>query len=123
RRPEAYASSSIGVLADRALAQRPGGDRHGLFASVLARRRLASPFTGELAYTHQSWDSKLAYSPGLIAQVRAQKTGVARASLTWTLSRNQSIQLEARQVRNRENISIFQYNNRQLQLSWQWQGP
>jgi hypothetical protein len=26
-------------------------------------------------------------------------------------------------VRNRENISIFEYNNRQLQLSWQWQGP
>jgi hypothetical protein len=123
RRQEAYASASIGALGDRALAQRPGGDRHGVFASVLVRRRLAGPLTGELAYTHQTWDSKLPYSPGLIEQVRAQSTGVARASLSWALSRNQSLQLEARQVRNRENISIFQYNNRQLQLSWQWQGP
>lgn len=123
RGQDTYASAGAGVLADRAVAQRPGGDRRGVFANLLVRRRLAGPFTGELAYTHQAWDSKLAYSPGLIEQVRAQRTGVARASLTWALSRNQSLQLEARQVRNRENISIFQYNNRQLQLSWQWQGP
>lgn len=123
RQPDWYASAGVGWLEDRALAQRPGGDRHGTFASVLLRRRLAGPVSGELAWTRQTWDSKLPYSPGLIEQVRSQTTGVVRAGLTWTVSRNQSLQLEVRQVRNRENISIFQYNNRQVQLSWQWQGP
>lgn len=52
--------------------------------------------------------------------MRAQRTQVARASLTYRIGKRQSVVLEARAVRNRENISIFQYNNRQLQLSWQW---
>jgi hypothetical protein len=44
-----------------------------------------------------------------------------RASLAYPIGKHQALQVEARAVRNRENISIFQYNNRQLQLSWQWQ--
>jgi hypothetical protein len=118
-----FASASLGYLQDRALAQRPGGDRDGWFGSVLLRRRLAAGLSGELAYTRQDWNSRLPYSPGLIDQVRAQQTQVLRANLVYALSKNQSLQLEARAVRNHENISIFQYNNRQLQFSWQWQGP
>ena len=45
-----------------------------------------------------------------------------RLGLSYALGRTQSLQLEARQIRNRENIAIFQYNDRQLQLTWQWQG-
>jgi hypothetical protein len=118
-----FASASLGYLQDRALAQRPGGDRDGWFGSVLLRRRLAAGLSGELTYTRQDWNSRLPYSPGLIDQVRAQQTQVLRANLVYALSKNQSLQLEARAVRNHENISIFQYNNRQLQFSWQWQGP
>ncbi len=78
----------------------------------------------ELAYTRQTWDSASAYSPELlIDQVRAQRTQVVRASLTYQMAKRQNVVLEARAVRNRENISIFQYNNRQLQLSWQWLYP
>jgi hypothetical protein len=118
-----FASASLGYLQDRALAQRPGGDRDGWFGNVLLRRNLGPRLSGEIAYTRQDWNSKLPYSPGLIEQVRAQATQVLRANLAYALSKNQSLQLEARVVRNRENISIFQYNNSQLQLSWQWQGP
>jgi hypothetical protein len=32
-----------------------------------------------------------------------------------------ALQLEWRRVKNNENISLFQYNSRLLQLSWQWQ--
>jgi hypothetical protein len=123
RKPDLYASTSLGYLDDHALAQRPGGDRHGWFGNLMVRRRLVDNLSGELGYTHQTWDSRLPYSPGLIEQVRAQVTGVVRASLTYAISKNQSLQLEARVVHNRENISIFQYNNRQLQLTWQMQGP
>jgi hypothetical protein len=123
RRPATYASVSLGRLDDRALAQRPGGDRQGWFGNAFVRRGLGARTSGELGFTRQTWDSKLPYAPGLIEQVRAQATNVARASLTYSLSKNQLLQLEGRVVHNRENISIFQYNDRQLQLSWQWLGP
>jgi hypothetical protein len=123
RRGASYANASIGYLEDHALAQRPGGDRQGWFGNLLWRRQIAGPLVGELAYTHQTWNSKSAYLPGLIEQVRTQSTGVLRASVAYALSRHQTLQLEGRVVRNRENISIFEYNNSQVQLSWQWQGP
>lgn len=122
RRPDTYASLALGRLDDRALAQRPGGDRRGWFGNALVRQRLGADLAGELSLTHQAWDSSSAYSPGLIEEVRAQRTDVARASLVYSLDKHHSIQLEGRVVRNRENISIFTYNARQLQLSWQWQG-
>jgi hypothetical protein len=77
-----------------------------------------------LSWTRQQWDSATPYSPELlIDQVRAQRTQILRAVLSWQLRKDHSLILEARGVRNRENISIFQYDNRQLQFSWQWQLP
>lgn len=122
RLEDSSASASVARLDDRASGARPGGDRQGWLVSAQWRRRLAGELQGELGYTHQSWRSAAAYSPGFIDVRRDQRTQVLRATLTYPLSRTQSLQLEARQVRNRENISLFQYNDRQLQLSWQWQG-
>ncbi|OEZ53140.1 tetratricopeptide repeat protein [Duganella sp. HH105] len=116
------ASASVARLADRAGSARPGGNREGWAASAQWRRRLFGETSGELAYTAQHWRSSSAYSPGFLDQVRDQTTQVLRLTLNYPLSNTQSLQLEARQVRNKENISIFQYNDRQLQLSWQWQG-
>jgi hypothetical protein len=117
-----FGSASLGFLDDLGEADRPGGDRHGQFLNLLARRTLGWRLTGELAYTRQTWRSARAYAPELfLPQIRDQATQVARASLTYQIDTHHSLQLEARAVRNRENISIFQYNNRQLQLSWRWQ--
>ncbi|MES2298111.1 MAG: tetratricopeptide repeat protein [Pseudomonadota bacterium] len=117
-----YASASLGFLEDRASqAARPGGNRHGWLGNVILRRGLGGATTGELAYTRQSWQSETAYLPGVIEQVRSQATHVLRASLTLPLSKGQSLVLDWRAVRDKENISVFQYNSRQLQLSWQWQ--
>ena len=118
-----YASASVGYLNDHALARRPGGDRDGSFVSLLTRWPLLRGVSGELAYTRQTWRSSSAYAPGLIEQTRSQETHVLRGALVYPIDKRQSIQLEGRLVRNDENISIFQYNNRQLQLSWQWQLP
>lgn len=123
RGQDRMASVALGYQNDHALAQRPGGDRDGAFLNVLARRSLGYGAFGELAYTHQTWNSSRAYAPGLIEQTRAQTTQVLRGTVTFPINKNQSLQLEGRIVRNRENISIFQYNNRQLQFSWQWQLP
>ncbi|MGV7208636.1 tetratricopeptide repeat protein [Oxalobacteraceae bacterium A2-2] len=122
RSGEAVVNANLGALDDRAVGSRPGGNRHGLQASLQWRRRYDSGFTADLGYSWQTWHSALPYSPGVIEQVREQATHVLRATVSYALDRNQSLTLEARQVRNQENIPIFQYNNRQLQLSWQWQG-
>ncbi len=122
RREEDSASASLGYLDDHAQDERPGGNRRGWLATAQWRHNLWGDTSGELAYSRQEWLGSSAYSPGFINTVRDQATQVLRATFTWPLGHGQSLQLEARQVRNRENISIFQYNDRQLQLSWQWQG-
>lgn len=116
------ASASAGFLRDHAVGARAGGDRHGYLMTLQARRPLGELFTGELGYVHQDWRSDSAYSPGVIDVARHQLTRVLRATLIYPVSKNQNLQLEARHVSNKENISLFQYNNRQLQLSWQWNG-
>jgi hypothetical protein len=118
------ASAGAALMHERAHAGRPGGDRHGAYFSLQARRTLAADFSGEIAYTRQSWDSAQPYAPGLfIDAVRAQRTGVLRTILFYQIVKGQTLQLEARAVQNKENIPIFQYNDRVLQLSWQWQLP
>jgi hypothetical protein len=123
REPGRLLSATLGYLNDHALAQRPGGDREGSFVNLLARRTVWYGVSAELGYTRQTWNSSKAYAPGLIEQTRAQTTQVLRGTLIYPINKNQSVQLEGRIVRNSENISIFQYNNRQLQFSWQWQLP
>lgn len=118
-----YAAASVGRLVDHGNSLRPGGQRDGWLLNLRARRLLGQNVTGELAYTRQSWQGTSAYAPGLIDEVRTQSTQVLRGVLSYALTNNQSVQLEARVVRNKENISIFQYNERLLQLSWQWQKP
>jgi len=118
-----YASVAAGYQNDHALDRRPGGDRDGAYLNLLLRRELRAGLVGELGYTHQTWHSSQAYSPGLIEEVRDQATQVVRGLLSWSVGKRQTLLLEGRIVRNRENISIFQYNNRQLQLSYQWQLP
>lgn len=118
------ASAAFALLSDHARALRPGGNRHGNVASMLLRRTLPAGLSGELGYTHQTWDSASPYAPELLIDpVRAQRTAVLRSTLSYQIGKYQTLQLEARAVRNRENITIFQYNNRILQLSLLWQLP
>jgi hypothetical protein len=117
-----YVSASLAALDDRASDDRPGGNRHGSTAVLQWRRPLAGHLNGELGYVRQNWHSQSAYSPGLIDEVRDQSTRTWHATLTYALGKSQNLLLDLRQVRNKENISIFQYNDRQLQLSWQWLG-
>ena len=118
------ANATAGLLSDHARGDRPGGNRHGNYFTLSLRRPLGWDTSGELAWTRQRWNSASPYSPELlIDQVRAQRTQVLRAALTYQIDKSHSLSLEGRIVRNRENITIFQYNNRQLQLSWQWHYP
>lgn len=116
------ANASVGYLFDKASADRPGGDRTGWYAGIQGRRRLSEHVIGELGWTRQTWLNDTAYSPGLIDEIRNQKTQTLRGALIFPIDSQQAIQVELREVRNKENISVFQYNSRQIQVSWQWQG-
>ncbi|MFS2066402.1 tetratricopeptide repeat protein [Duganella sp. CT11-72] len=112
---------TLGWQNDHAVADRPGGDRRGWSMGLFAHGALGRGLEGELDWSAQRWAGATDYSPGVIDVVRRQDTRTLRAALLYPLSRNATLQLEWRQVHNRENISIFQYDNRQLQLSWRWQ--
>lgn len=120
RNGTSQAQASFGYLTDRAQANRPGGDRNGWLATLSGSRRLGSGITAELGWTGQTWVADSAYSPGLIDQARHQHTQVFRGGLSIPLAPKQALNIELRHVRNDENISIFQYNSSQLQVSWQW---
>ena len=116
-----YAAATAGYQTDKAQASRPGGDRSGYTMNVLVRRNLTDLLTGELNYNRHGWDSTQIFAPDVIEQIRNQTTHSLRGVLQYSIAKNQTVHLEARLVRNRENISIFQYNNHQLQFGWQWQ--
>jgi hypothetical protein len=84
------------------------------------RQQLYHDLIGELALTRQTWQSAAPYSANLINEIPYQETDVLRTTFIHPVTKTQSLQLELRAVRNRENISIFEYNDRQIQLSWQW---
>jgi hypothetical protein len=113
--------ASVAYLHDHAHDERPGGNRNGWLTTVQWRNQLGGPFSGEINWSRQTWRAQNNYSPGLIDEKRHQETHILRTTLSYALAAHQSLQLEWRQVWNHENISIFQYRDRQLQINWQWQ--
>ena len=112
---------SIGYMTDSALAARQGGDRGGALMNMTVRKRFTQQWIGELGWSRQIWQSKRVYSPGLIDQMRRQDTETFRAGVIIPINEQQNIRFDVRSVNNRENISLLQYKNRLIQLSWQWQ--
>ncbi|MBI3229850.1 MAG: tetratricopeptide repeat protein [Burkholderiales bacterium] len=121
KKNNAYGSASLALLNDHAIDDRPGGNRHGWLANLVGRAHLYRNVIGEVGFIHQSWRGQNLFLPNFIDEIRQQRFQSLRAALVYPWADGQSLQLEMRQVRNRENIPIFQYNNRQIQLSWQWQ--
>lgn len=121
RRDDLSGQLSASALQDRGTIERPGGHRSGVFVDFQARRGLAPGVVGELGWLWQRWEGTRAYSPGLLDVTRLQQTRVLRAAVSYQLSAQQALILELKDTRNDENISIFDYRNLALQLSWQWQ--
>jgi hypothetical protein len=116
-----YAVVNVGTLFDRGEVGRPGGNRRGWFVSLQNQMKINEKLRAEFGWTQQNWFSQFAYSPGLIDQKRHQNSQLLRAALIIPLQAKHSLQIEWKEVRNHENISILQYNSRLLQVSWQWQ--
>jgi hypothetical protein len=107
-------------LHDESSPGRPGGDRNGWFGSLQWYGDLTSRLSLETGLTHQRWRSDSIYSAGLIETRRLQQTTTVRAAGNWQLRPHTNLVLEWRGTFNRENISLFQYNSRALQLSLRW---
>lgn len=116
-----HGTASLAFLNDHATGDRPGGRRHGWLTNIHARTQLQYGMQGELGWTRQTWLGSTPYFAKPLDQVREQTMQTWRAALIYPWSNQQMVQLEFRQVKNKENISIFQYNNRQIQISWVWQ--
>lgn len=115
----ALTQASVSYLGDHALGRRPGGDRWGWLVRLNGRAQFNDRFFGEVGWSRQRWQSDAPYSPGVIDATRTQQTQIWRSALTYQLAPQQSLILEWRAIRNNENISVFQYNGRQIKLSWQ----
>lgn len=122
RASSGWAQASLGYQDDRANGSRPGGNRDGWTGRLAAHRRLFDKVEGELDWSRQSWHGQTPYLPGVLDAVRRQATRSLRASLSYAITPEHVVSLEWRRVHNRENISIFQYDSRQLQLNWRWYG-
>ena len=107
-------------LQDDSTEGRPGGDRNGWFGSLQWYGDVAEGLSLEAGLTRQRWRSDSVYSPGLIDTRRLQNTTTVRAAGQWQLRPHYSVVLEWRGTFNHENISLFQYNSRALQLSLRW---
>lgn len=116
-----YWYSSVGLTTDRAHGDRPGGHRDGYLANLGWRRHLGGKLEAELSWNMQIWKNENVYSKELIPIQRRQNTQMLRAGLNWHLKQGHTLQLEWRTVRNRENISLLEYNGHQVQFGWSWQ--
>jgi len=121
-----YLNMNTALMYDQGNDQRLGGDRTGWSAGGFFRgstplRLWQKPIFVELGLQHQSWQNKKIYLTGLINEKKHQNNNVVRAALGWALDQENTLQLEYRQISNRENISFLSFDSRQIQLSWQWQ--
>ena len=112
--------SGAGVVTDRGQSGRLGGNRDGWYGNALLFGVFDDRFSGQVGWTRQVWRGSAVYSENVIDLVRRQDTRQLSAGLTMELGGRQSVQLEWRAVRNQENISLFQYNSRTVQLTWRW---
>lgn len=120
RRGPFQALGGLGVLSDHGQTGRLGGNRDGWYGNLLLYSLVGDHYNAQAGWTRQVWRGSELYSPGVIDLVRHQDTRQFNAGLTLELGARQSLQLEWRKVDNRENISLFQYNSRTVQLTWRW---
>lgn len=114
---------ALGWLHDQGENNRLGGNRNGWYSNLSWTWQMAASWRTEAGWTRQDWNSDEVYAPNLIDIRRRQSTRQLRLATEWVLQPNQSLRLELRQVKNQENISIFQYDSRAIQLSWRWTLP
>lgn len=109
-----------GVMHDRAVKTRPGGNRSGFFGGFSIQFILTGEIEAEIAWQQQRWLSDGIHAPGLVNSRRDQETRLFSAAVSVPVTKRSFFVTEMQTVKNRENISIFEYEGRSIQLSWQY---
>lgn len=120
RKGAKWFQGSFGFTQDQQRGLRPGGNRSGAELALQGQFDLGGETLFEAGWYLQRWRSHDAYFPGLIDERRAQNTRALRVAAVWPVARRQTVTVEFKDVRNDENISLFNYRNQVLQLGWQW---
>lgn len=120
--PSGLWQGSLTALYDAGARLRPGGDKQGWASSLRWSNALRYSNSHLLVLRTgldwQHWDSKGIYAPGFIHDYRSQRTHSKYISVTRVYDQKKSLTLEAKTIRNMENISVFSYRAKQFQLSW-----
>lgn len=105
---------------DKQSGERPGGNRSGQTLGLNSRFFITPKISSEFSFQTQTWSGTSPYSPGLINTVRFQRTNSFKAAAVYQLGDDYSLLAEYRLIRNQENISLFEFNSRQMLISLQW---
>lgn len=116
--------ASLQALRDQGTSQRAGGDRYGwgfnLQLSTYLGKLQEKPLILQSGMEWQRWDSKSLYIPGFIDAYRQQRSLSTTAALIWKQSEKSQLYLEAKHIRNSENIQLFSYDVTQIYLGWKY---
>lgn len=121
-----YLNLNAALMYDQGNEERLGGNRQGwatggFFRGSTPLRLWQKPVFAEFGWQHQEWQNQKIYLSGLINVKKHQNNNTLRAALGWAIDQENTLQLEYRQISNRENISFLSFDSKQIQLSWQWQ--
>jgi hypothetical protein len=107
---------------DYAKEARPGGDKSGSRLGINLLQVLQSlgehSVFAKLSWDAQSWRGTKAYSPGFIDEPRKQLLSTTSFVLSLPHGKTEIWSFEARQQRNSENIKLFEYEVKTLELSY-----
>lgn len=111
----------LGHQTDYAAAARPGGHREGTTWSLAGKYLFGEKIFVEAGVQEIYWQSRKPFLPGFIDRKRKQQLTSAHLATTLKLDADNALTAALQLVSNRENISVFAYQNRILQVSWQFQ--
>lgn len=111
---------ATGIMDDQQTGPRPGGNRVGSRVTLEGQFDLDGLMLLQAGWQMQKWQGAARYFPGLIDVQRSQHTAALRLAVVLPIGNQQALTIEYKDIRNAENISIFEYRNQGLQFSWQW---
>lgn len=111
---------SAGILLDKEENTRPGGNKKGFFIAANHKYMFDDKWLIELFAHYQKWHSSRIYLANFIPQKRYQKIYAYGITADYKINKHNSIGVEFMNFNNQENISLFEYKNKSLQLYWQY---
>lgn len=115
-----FTTLSAGILLDKEENTRPGGNKKGFFIASNHKYSFNDKWLFEVFAHYQKWHSSRIYLANFIPKKRYQKIYAYGITTDYKINKHNSIGVEFMNIYNQENISLFEYKNKSLQLYWQY---